>query len=300
MTNDEIARIVRNAGGSTLTKVARDAALHSIKTTFKTQLNIQLTSFAGVKVEHVKRLMAHMLGKGLSQRSGQNLMAHLRCALREVGREKFSHDARISNAALGLAGANRDGTHIAVERIEAERRIALLRPGFREAAQLQLNIGLRPLEAVRSGGSLSSWARELAEHGHLSVSTGTKGGKPRRVMFVCQESTLNAARSIAEALAIAKTHGGSLIESTSLEGAVKAYSREMARVGFKGLEAPHALRYTWAQEQYARIRNAGIDESEALTRLSLDLGHGDGRGRYCKQTYLLPLHGDIPTQTQVA
>lgn len=286
MTNDEIARIVRNAGGSTLTKVARDAALHSIKTTFKTQLNIQLNSFAGLKVEHVERLMAHMLDKGLSLRSGQNLMAHLRCALREVGREKFSHDARISNVALGLAGASRSGTHVAVERVEAERRIALLRPGFREAAQLQLNIGLRPLEAIRSGGSLSSWAKELAEYGHLSVSTGTKGGKPRRVMFVCQESTLNAARSIAEASAIAKAQRGTLIESTSLEGAVKAYGREMASVGFKGSEAPHALRYTWAQEQYARIKKSGVDVSEALTRLSLDLGHGDGRGRYCSKVYL--------------
>lgn len=286
MTNDEIARIVRNAGGSTLTKVARDAALHSIKTTFKTQLNIQLTSFSGVKIEHVERLMAHMLGKGLSQRSGQNLMTHLRCALREVGRDKFSHDARISNAALGLAGASRSGTHIAVERVEAERRIALLRPGFREAAQLQLDIGLRPLEAIRSGESLSSWARELAKYGHLSVSTGTKGGKPRRVMFVCEESTQNAARSIAEASAVAAAQGGRVIGSTSLEGAIKAYGREMARVGFEGAEAPHALRYTWAQEQFSRLKNRGCTEKEALTRLSLDLGHGDGRGRYCKQTYL--------------
>lgn len=85
---------------------------------------------------------------------------------------------------------------------------------------------------------------------------------------------------------IAAAQGGYLIESTSLEGAIKVYGREMKRVGFKGAEAPHALRYTWAQEQYARIRMKGMDESEALTRLSLDLGHGDGRGRYCKQTYL--------------
>lgn len=35
-----------------------------------------------------------------------------------------------------------------------------------------------------------------------------------------------------------------------------------------------------------RYLSDGVDRLEALARLSMDLGHGDGRERYCAQVYL--------------
>ena len=60
----------------------------------------------------------------------------------------------------------------------------------------------------------------------------------------------------------------------------------MNGVGFKGSEASHSLRYQFAREQFAKYLEALGDKKEALAALSMDLGHGDGRGRYCEQVYL--------------
>jgi hypothetical protein len=94
------------------------------------------------------------------------------------------------------------------------------------------------------------------------------------------EAAINYARQVAE------RQDGHLIASASLQGACKAYQRDLAGVGLSGSEAGHALRYTFARQQYERLIELGIERREALARLSLDLGHGDGRGRYVKQVYL--------------
>lgn len=82
------------------------------------------------------------------------------------------------------------------------------------------------------------------------------------------------------------TPNGRIIPSATIEAAFRAYQREMNKAGFKGSEASHSLRYHWAREQFlAHLQRLG-DRREALAALSMDLGHGDGRGRYCAQVYL--------------
>jgi hypothetical protein len=101
---------------------------------------------------------------------------------------------------------------------------------------------------------------------------------------VSKEKALTAVR---EAISIMEKMDGKLIPSATLEGANRAYQRAMNGVGFKGSEASHALRYAFAREQFAKYMYAlGGDKKEALSALSMDLGHGDGRGRYCAQVYL--------------
>ena len=50
-------------------------------------------------------------------------------------------------------------------------------------------------------------------------------------------------------------------------------------------EAGHSLRYAFARDQLAGYQAQGysLDEARALT--SMDLGHGDGRGRYVERVY---------------
>lgn len=286
MNRREIAQINKNAGGSTLTRRGRESALMKIADDLRGRLNVQVKSFDQLKISHIEALAASWRGSGLSVRTCQNNMAHLRTALREVGREKFSADPRISNEALKINKGSRAGTHRAPARDDAIRRIESMKAGHGEAARLQLELGLRAREAIQSYKSLPSWGRELEKTGRITVTAGTKGGRGRSVDLSNPEALGRAKEAIRQALTASGGGRKPLVASSSLEGAARSYQREMASVGFSGEQASHALRCAFAQDQYQRHLQQTGDRKEALRRLSLDLGHGDGRGVYCAQVYL--------------
>jgi hypothetical protein len=286
MNAREIAQINRTAGGSTLTRRGRESALMKIADDLRGRLNVQVKSFDQLKISHIEALAASWRGSGLSVRTCQNNMAHLRTALREIGREKFSADPRISNEALKINKGSRAGTHRAPARDDAIRRIESMKAGHGEAARLQLELGLRAREAIQSYKSLPSWGRELEKTGRITVTAGTKGGRARSVDLSNPEALGRAKEAIRQALTASGGGRKPLVASSSLEGAARSYQREMASVGFSGEQASHALRCAFAQDQYQRHLQQTGDRKEALRRLSLDLGHGDGRGVYCAQVYL--------------
>lgn len=286
MNAREIAQINKNAGGSTLTRRGRESALMKIADDLRGRLNVQVKSFDQLKISHIEALAASWRGSGLSVRTCQNNMAHLRSALREVGREKFAADHRISNEALKINKGSRAGTHRAPARDDAIKRIGGMKDGHREAARLQLELGLRAREAIQSYQSLPSWERELEKTGRITVTAGTKGGRARSVDLSSPEALGRAKEAIRQALTASGGGRKPLVASSSLEGAARSYQREMASVGFSGEQASHALRCAFAQDQYQRHLQQTGDRKEALRRLSLDLGHGDGRGVYCAQVYL--------------
>jgi len=286
MNAREIAQINKNAGGSTLTRRGRESALMKIADDLRGRLNVQVKSFDQLKISHIEALAASWRGSGLSVRTCQNNMAHLRSALREVGREKFAADHRISNEALKINKGSRAGTHRAPARDDAIKRIEGMKDGHLEAARLQLELGLRAREAIQSYQSLPSWERELEKTGRITVTAGTKGGRARSVDLSSPEALGRAKEAIRQAMTASGGGRKPLIASSSLEGAARSYQREMARVGFSGEQASHALRCAFAQDQYQRHLQQTGDRKEALRRLSLDLGHGDGRGVYCAQVYL--------------
>lgn len=286
MNKREISQINRTAGGSTLTRRGRESALMKIADDLRGRLNVQVKSFDQLKISHIEALAGSWRGSGLSVRTCQNNMAHLRTALREVGREKFAADHRISNEALKIDKGSRAGTHRAPARDDAIKRIEGMKDGHREAARLQLELGLRAREAIQSYQSLTSWARELEKTGRITVTAGTKGGRARSVDLSSPEALGRAKEAIRQAMTASGEGRKPLIASSSLEGAARSYQREMARVGFSGEQASHAMRCAFAQDQYQRHLQQTGDRKEALRRLSLDLGHGDGRGVYCAQVYL--------------
>jgi hypothetical protein len=76
---------------------------------------------------------------------------------------------------------------------------------------------------------------------------------------------------------------GRLIKAQSLAAAVRACGRSALEAGFE----THGLRRAWAVEQFTRYVQEGQDKAQALKLLSNDLGHGDGRGRWVMNNYLL-------------
>ena len=280
MNRNEIKAVVKAAGGSTLTRESRSANLTATANDLRLGLNIQIKSFSGLRTQHLKDLVTHWNSEGQSTRTIQNKLAHLRAALRGVGREKFAADPRNSNAALGASGGSRSGTHTIPSEKALEERISALPEPFQAGARLQQTLGLRAQEAVQSNQSLRVWEKQIQAGRPVMVLHGTKGGRPRSVSLLDQASKDRAIAAVREAIRVTEMQDGKLIPSSTLEGANRAYQRAMNAAGFKGSEASHALRYAFAREQFAKYLEDLGDKKEALSALSMDLGHGDGRGRY--------------------
>ncbi|PKO29615.1 MAG: DNA-binding protein [Betaproteobacteria bacterium HGW-Betaproteobacteria-9] len=287
MNRNEINRINQHTGGSTLTKKGRESTLLAFAQTLRATLNIQVRSFGDLKIEHIRRYVEYTRAQGVSNRTLQNQMSRLRTALRVCGRDKFANDKKISNKSIGIGRASRNGTHVPFNSIEENKRIGSISdPGVQAAARLQREMGLRMQEAIRSIDSLSTWMKELQSHGLVTIIHGTKGGRRRIVDFNVGNAKCTAINAVQNAIEVLQKQS-ELVASKSLQGACRKYQRELAAVGFSGAQASHSLRCSWAQDQYFRHLTATQDNRmESLSRLSLDLGHGDGRGRYCRQVYL--------------
>lgn len=284
LLKSELRKVVRDAGGSTLTKKGRDANLAAFFKTLKSELNIQIKSFQNLTTKHLQAYVNH-IKVTCTSRTMQNKLAHVRQALHAANRGKFADLPQNSNRALGIEKASRDGTHRPAHEAVNLSRIAKMPAGHQACANLQIFLGLRAQEAVMAGQSLASWKHQLEKTGKFKVIHGTKGGRPRTVDLLDAQCRENALAAILEGLKVLQEK--CLIKSISLEGAVKSYQRAMQKVGFSGAQSSHSLRCAWAQMRYPiHLETTGGDRAEALALLSLELGHGDGRGTYVDKCYL--------------
>lgn len=279
-------RAAGNSSGSTLTKIARSATLESFVSILKNDLNLHIVSFEKLKTQHIQKYVDHLKSQNLSTRTIQNNLSHIRTALSCVGRNHFANSEQNSNKALGASGASRDGMHKAISYdvyIESIKKAFEINEGASAAMRLQKELGLRAREAVQSVSSLKSWEKSLKFNGTIHILHGTKGGRSRLTTALNAEKALEAVRI---AISISNKQNGKLIESSTLQGAVRMYGRVFQKIGLVGESASHSLRCAYAVEKYAHYVEKMENKGEALAALSLDLGHGDGRGRYVSQVYL--------------
>ena len=254
--------------------------------------NIQIRTPEQLKQKHVIGWIAAAKDDGNKDRSLQNKLTSVRTLLRAAGLDRKA-DAILTKE-FGCDNACRDGVRQALPRLTIMAMIKLVKatdPGVGAGLDLQANLGLRQLEAIRGGrlDTLKRWERELCvPGGRLRVLEGSKTKRERFVLPVNREETLRAVR---EAIAVAQRHkSGRLIEIRDLKSAVNHYNYVAAKVGFIGVHSPHSLRYAWAQEAFERYLAAGLSDREAAIAVGHDLGHGDGRGRFIKRVYCQAKH----------
>ncbi len=86
-------------------------------------LNIQIRDVKHIKTHHIEKYIRSRQAEGISTRTLQNEMAAVRNILITGGRGKLAdpQHEKLSNKALWLSGASRDGTKVA---ISAERYLA--------------------------------------------------------------------------------------------------------------------------------------------------------------------------------
>ncbi|WP_288128541.1 integrase domain-containing protein [Thiomonas sp.] len=277
---------------STRTRAERHAFYADLEAFAKARRFSDLTP-ANLTRRQLQQYVEHAQARGVSHRSIQNRLAHIRVALRGVGLGAKAESKEWSNDAFGVASLRGDrvGKHRAVTEIEltaAQAHAGALGDRGMEfivLSALQRCLGLRAQEAIQAAGSLAAWERCLVQNRPITVSEGTKGGRARTAVVPegLRERALIAVRAAQD---LAQRHGGKLVDASSLKAARDRYRHTCAACGLVGEVASHGLRYAWAQDRYRAYQREGFAPAEAVRRLSEDLGHGSGRGRYVRMVYL--------------
>ncbi|MEB7884353.1 integrase domain-containing protein [Serratia fonticola] len=281
----EMTRLAYQAGGSFKTVHDRITIAKRLSDNLY-KLNIQIHHVKHLKAKHIVNYIQDRLAQGVGKRTLQNEMAAIRAILQRAGREKLAQLPIISNQALGLSQASREGTHRAIAAEHYQQVLAQaekIDKGFACALELAYQMGLRSQEAVQCHQSLNTWLKAL-ERGdaRLLVTFGTKGSRPRITLVLNPEQLK---QTLQKALAIMQQQKGKLIDKPDLKSAMAYWRRTVTKVGLKGVYSPHSLRYAWAQRALQHYQTQGFSHKESLALVSMDLGHGDGRGRYVERVY---------------
>lgn len=275
----------RRAGGAFKTVHDRMVIVSRFAEAMK-QHNIQIKEMAHIKTRHIELYIHERLEQGIGKRTLQNEMAAVRQTLREYGREKLAASPQLSNKALGIGNASRAGAKVPIPDELYQRVLQAASQkdeGLAITLRLSRELGLRSEEAVQSAQSLKTWNRELKDgKDRLTVIYGTKGGRPRQTLVLDRESLQ---QTISDALRIAEQCNGKLIDRPELKQAMTYWRNHTRRMGMTGKHSPHSLRYAWSQDAIRHYREQGYSEKEAQALTSMDLGHGDGRGRYVAYVY---------------
>jgi integrase len=238
------------------------------------------------------RLFLESRAEQVGARSVQNEASHLRRALagagRNIGEVRDSKNGW-SNRRMGVKSASRKGGKASMNPIAFQEARGRLGDGVRACVDLQAALGLRRQEALQAGRSLDHWAKTLTKAqaegrgAFIQVVDGTKGGRARSTWVPPK-----MLEKVIEAVNVAQEvrTGKNIVAGGDLKAAKALYSRELSRAGLTGENSGHGLRRAFAQEQFRHYRDEGFCEADALARLSNDLGHGDGRGRWVWNNYL--------------
>jgi len=282
--------IVAGLGGSHLTREARTRTIQRFVDMMFDEGFTHFAKIGDIGGRHLRAYVEQRLNDSAGLRTIQNEMAHLRTTLRKGGAPGVAAARELSNQALGIGGASRVGTKTAMSDEQYQearsRAVAGGRPGFAGLLGLERHLGLRGNEAIHSRtDTLQRWQRELEVDGVVNVIAGSKGGKTRRVRV---QNVAAAKEAVAYALELTQCQGGFLVQRadkctvTGLKQARSIYHGWCNRAGIE----PHAARYAFARDQIHAYMHSGMSEREALAATSLDLGHGDGRGRWVKSVYM--------------
>lgn len=257
------------------------------------KLNIQIRDVTHIKTTHIEKYIHSRQAENISLRTLQNEMAAVRSIMSVAGRNKLAdpNHEKLSNQALGISGANRNGTKAP---ISDEKLTAIINHIFKNdvgvslGVQLSRYLGLRTEETVQSAKSLKTWRQALINgDDRVRVIFGTKGGHSRDTTVFNREKVLAVLNA---AIKYCDDHNGKLIDKPSLHTAIDRYRNVVREAGMTGKDAPHSLRYAYSRDAVKHHVNTGMSREEAEALVSMDLGHGDGRGRYIKKVYL---KGDV-------
>ncbi|WP_053140940.1 integrase domain-containing protein [Erwinia billingiae] len=283
----QLVTLARQGGGSFKTISDRSKIASRFSERLAT-LNIQIRDVSHIKTKHIENYIRSRQGENISSRTLQNEMAALRSVLTQGGRNVLANPTheKLSNQALNISGASREGTKVAISDSRLKEVVSLVSEkdrGIALSIQLARYIGLRAEETVQSAKSLNTWRKTLqAGSDNLRVVFGTKGGRPRDATIFEKEKVISL---LNDAVRYVEENNGKLIDKPSIHQALDRYHNVLRESGMTGIHAPHSLRYAYSQDAVNYHLENGMSRKEAEALVSMDLGHGDGRGAYVARVY---------------
>ncbi|GKW23105.1 DNA-binding protein [Pectobacterium carotovorum subsp. carotovorum] len=285
--NKSLVTLARHGGGSFKTVHDRMKIADRVADRLRS-LNIQIRDAKNIKPRHVEMYIKSRRLENISIRTLQNEMSAIRCILRACGKTIMANPEHetLNNRALGISGASRDGTKVAIPDTVYEsvlEKVKIVDQGAAAAMELSRLLGLRNEETIQSVKSLKTWQKALQNGDEkVRVVFGTKGGRPRDTTILDREKLLIAVNN---AISISGKNNDRLIDSPALHLAIEKYRNIVRGSGLVGKYAPHSLRYAYTTDvTNLHIKN-GFSQKEAEALASMDLGHGDGRGHYVARVY---------------
>ena len=239
---------------------------------------------SNITEKQIRGFIQSRMDAGVSARTVQNEMSHLRRSLEGVGRNEFAQ-VTLKNSEIGVPSASRIGSGRIVDAEVLKEARENARTDTKALLDLQRSMGLRIREVVSSGASLKKWEHSLNAGNHvLTVTDGTKGGRLRDV-YIRPDNVDAVKNAISACLEVVKVQG-KLVDSPNLKAAMETHTDRLAKLGIKGEDSSHSLRRAFAMDQFKYYLGNGCAEKQALSLVSRDLGHGDGRGRWVYNNYL--------------
>jgi hypothetical protein len=238
---------------------------------------------ATVTERQLRNYVATRIEAGITPRTIQNEVSHLRRALRGAGRGEWA-DA-VTNAQLGVPAGTRIGNGRVVDAGVLEHALERAPADTRAWIQLERCLGLRREEMIESHRSLKQWEAALARgQSFITVRHGTKGGRTRdtHIPPPYRERALTAVRAALEV----REGRRYLVNAPTDRAAKQQVQGRFAALGLKGADSGHALRRAFCRDNYEHYLGEGHSVKEALALCSRDLGHGEGRGRWIWNNYL--------------
>lgn len=287
----DLDRVGYQLGGSHLTRQARSATFRTFARVMR-ELGLGIHAAQQIGGRHLAAFARHRALEGIKGRTCANELSHLRSILRHIGKQGLAENPAYGNGALGVERGSRLGTKQPISETDIrtfrEQMMQLGRPCIGSILELQRALGLREMEAIRAGqlATLTRWQHELLERCCVHVIEGTKNARPREVhppdlnrALAAVQGALALLESTGQPHLVTRTDGS---VSTGLKQAISVYRNLCYRAGIQN----HAARYAFARERLQAYRRQGISEREARAATSMDLGHGDGRGRYVSSVYV--------------
>ncbi|POE02689.1 integrase domain-containing protein [Pectobacterium odoriferum] len=285
--NKNLVTLARDGGGSFKTLNDRMKIADRFAERLK-RLNVQIRDAKNIKPRHIEMYIRSRQDENISVRTLQNEMSAIRSILRAAGKTIMANpeNEKLSNQALGISGASRDGSKVAIPDNVYQsilEKVSAADKGAAAAMELSRLLGLRTEETIQSVKSLKTWQKALQNGDEkVRIVFGTKGGRPRDTTIIKREKLINALNN---AIHITSENNGRLINRPALHLAIEQYRNIVREAGLVGKYAPHSLRYAYTQDATKLHLKNGFSKEEADALVSMDLGHGDGRGRYVARVY---------------
>ncbi|MBA0190734.1 integrase domain-containing protein, partial [Pectobacterium odoriferum] len=241
--NKNLVTLARDGGGSFKTLNDRMKIADRFAERLK-RLNVQIRDAKNIKPRHIEMYIRSRQEEKISIRTLQNEMSAIRSILRAAGKTIMANpeNEKLSNQALGISGASRDGSKVAIPDNVYQsilEKVSAADKGAAAAMELSRLLGLRTEETIQSVKSLKTWQKAL-QNGNEKVRIvyGTKGGRPRDTTIIEREKLINAVNN---AIHITSENNGRLINRPALHLAIEQYRNIVREAGLVGKYAPHSL-----------------------------------------------------------